>query len=129
VRRRVPRVTAILAPRKQFLALLLVELTPEIARFGHGGRITVRMNLESLEFRLQAARPGLESRIYAVRVRLGSARGRPSRLKAELHTRTAAPRGFPLDSERLAAHCQFREPTNLSRDYLHFARSFPSGLS
>jgi hypothetical protein len=31
--------TAILSPREQLLALLLIELTPEIARFGHGGKI------------------------------------------------------------------------------------------
>lgn len=34
VRRRMPRITAISAPREQLLALLLVELMPEIARFG-----------------------------------------------------------------------------------------------
>lgn len=39
VRWRMPRMAAILSPREQFLTLLWIELTPEITRFGHGGKI------------------------------------------------------------------------------------------
>lgn len=39
VRWGMPRMAAILSPREQFLALLWIELTPEIARFGHWRKI------------------------------------------------------------------------------------------
>jgi hypothetical protein len=58
VRWRMPRMAVVLSPREQFLALLLIELTPEIARFGHGERLTGphkcgTPNLPGSEFRLQ----------------------------------------------------------------------------
>jgi hypothetical protein len=48
---------AILSPREQLLALLWVELTPEITWFRHGGRLTGphkcgTPNLLGSEFRL-----------------------------------------------------------------------------
>jgi len=47
MRRGMPRMAAPLAPSEQLFALLLIELTPEIARAGHAMRLTPdRVNAE-----------------------------------------------------------------------------------
>jgi hypothetical protein len=64
------------APREQLLPLLLIELTPEIARGGHGLRLTLgrlKAELQTLRAQSLARSPalrwlGLEFRIYAVPV-------------------------------------------------------------
>lgn len=65
VRRRMPGMGAIFAPGEQLLALLFTELTPEVARCGHEGRLTGPHKCGTPNFAALGSLVCPESRVHA----------------------------------------------------------------